>query len=268
MSFRVWFLRMVWIVAAAVALSGCPGDENGNGTDPEGDGPTLAIGAVSDVTMGEGNETATITVTITSEDDADKTAEVTLAVSCGDAVELADDGKMKAVNGVAKYTDVDLGDHTAGANCTADASATLGGEEKKATQVKFNIAAAGNVATHKLAAEVSTNRTEAVEFSITVMLKKADDSAESGTVTFEGLSVKWTCSKDANDNFDYTSANPLTADSANPNMFKHSHPDDTADNADNSDCQAEVSVTSAMVDDAEVSLEADKHTEDITLLDA
>ena len=48
MSFRVWFLRMVWIVAAAVALSGCDDDngddnENGNGTDPNGDGP-LSVG--------------------------------------------------------------------------------------------------------------------------------------------------------------------------------------------------------------------------------
>ena len=48
MSFRVWFLRMVWIVAAAVALSGCGDDdkkedENGNGTDGNGDGPSLAV---------------------------------------------------------------------------------------------------------------------------------------------------------------------------------------------------------------------------------
>lgn len=41
MSFRVWFLRMVWIVAAAVALSGCGDDKKEKKeetTEPGGDG--------------------------------------------------------------------------------------------------------------------------------------------------------------------------------------------------------------------------------------
>ena len=141
MSFRVWFLRMVWIVAAAVALSGCPGDENGNGTDPEGDGPTLAIGAVSDVTMGANNEMAAITVTITSDAADDKTAEVTLSVKCGDKDAI--EKEMDAVAGKADFGEVDLGNHDEAADCTADASATLGGEEKKATQVTFEVVVAG-----------------------------------------------------------------------------------------------------------------------------
>ena len=110
------------------------------GTDGKGDGPSLAIGKIGNVTMGDGNEKATIKVTITSKDDADKTAEVTLTVMCGEeVVAVADKGEMKAVGGVATYKDVDLGKHEKAVDCTADASATLGGKEVKATQVKFKI---------------------------------------------------------------------------------------------------------------------------------
>ena len=90
MSFRVWFLRMVWIVAAAVALSGCPGDDKDNGTDPEGDGPTLAVAVTpAEVTMGAEDASGDhdVKVTITSDDDAHKTAEVELSVACTEGVD-------------------------------------------------------------------------------------------------------------------------------------------------------------------------------------
>ena len=209
MSFRVWFLRMVWIVAAAVALSGCPGDDDGNenGTDGKGDGPSLAIGKIGNVTMGDGNEKATIKVTITSKDDADKTAEVTLTVMCGEeVVAVADKGEMKAVGGVATYKDVDLGKHEKAVDCTADASATLGGKEVKATQVKFEIVTAKvtgasvtavsflNSDDKAFAPDSSTAITE-VDF----VAKKIKVTLSKALVTSESIVLSWACTAANND---------------------------------------------------------------------
>ena len=112
MSFRVWFLRMVWIVAAAVALSGCNGDEkeneNENGTGPEGDGPSLAVTVTpADVTIGADGASGDhdVKVTITSDDDAHKTAEVELSVACTESVKAPAIGiaKKDAAAGMAEW---------------------------------------------------------------------------------------------------------------------------------------------------------------------
>ena len=145
MSFRVWFLRMVWIVAAAVALSGCDDDEKKTDTPEQpSDGPKLAIASIAPVTMGDGNEMAAIKVTIDSEDKDDKTAEVTLTVTCGGTEVKLDDNnkKKKAVDGVADFGNVDLGDHTEATTCKVTAEAKLGDTDVK-KDATFEIKAAG-----------------------------------------------------------------------------------------------------------------------------
>ena len=133
MSFRVWFLRMVWIVAAAVALSGCDKDDpdtNGNG---EGDGPTLAVAVTpADVTMGaDANGDHDVKVTITSDDDAHKTAEVELSVACTediDAPPAIETAKKDAAAGMAEWEGQSVG-LDAATVCTYTAKAL----EKEAT---------------------------------------------------------------------------------------------------------------------------------------
>ena len=139
MSFRVWFLRMVWIVAAAVALSGCDDDDNGDtGTEPNGAGPSLAIGAL---TCDAAECEIEPMVTITSDVDADKTAEVTLNITCG-ASKVAEDIKKAAVDNVATFDKITLDAAiVSDTECTANASANLGdpAEEVKATDVTFKV---------------------------------------------------------------------------------------------------------------------------------
>ena len=106
MSFRVWFLRMVWIVAAAVALSGCPDDEkkdngndNGNGNDGNGDGPSLAV-AADPATIAQGG-TVKVTATIAGQTDDAAKVKVTLSVKCGESSDdlVAADGNEKEITG-------------------------------------------------------------------------------------------------------------------------------------------------------------------------
>ena len=108
MSFRVWFLRMVWIVAAAVALSGCPDDEKKDDETPAEGGPTLAVAVTpAEVTMGAEDASGDhdVKVTITSDDDAHKTAEVELSVACtGTDVEVEiETAKKDAAAGMAEW---------------------------------------------------------------------------------------------------------------------------------------------------------------------
>ena len=146
MSFRVWFLRMVWIVAAAVALSGCNGDEkeneNENGTGPEGDGPSLAVAVTpADVTIGADGASGDhdVKVTITSDDDAHKTAEVELSVACTESVKAPAIGiaKKDAAAGMAEWEGQSVGLDKATV-CTYTAKAL----EKEATGT-FTVKAAG-----------------------------------------------------------------------------------------------------------------------------
>ncbi len=208
MSFRVWFLRMVWVIAAAVALSGCDteDDDNKEGTETNDSGPSLAIGTIGDVTMGDGGESAAITVSIASDADADKTAEVTLTVACGD--EEAVEKKMKAKAGKADFGDIDLGDHGTAVECTANASATLGGEKIEAKEVEFEIKAAsdGDDGTPTLTLAIhDDNGSDAIGGE-----RAADAGAVTegtvvwakvmvtGSIEGDDLSVSWSCVDNSN----------------------------------------------------------------------
>ena len=85
MSFRVWFLRMVWIVAAAVALSGCPGDGDDNDNsnpDPDEGGLSVAFDPAAPVA---GAEDVKVMVTVTGEADG----KINVGVMCGEDEALA-----------------------------------------------------------------------------------------------------------------------------------------------------------------------------------
>ena len=140
--------------------------------------------------MGDGNEMAAITVTITSDAADDKTAEVTLSVKCGtdDAIEE----KMDAVAGKADFGEVDLGDIETAENCTADASATLGGEEKKATQVTFEVVVAGATGpTHTLTIDSITPGNFATAHAVKATI--AVDSGELGNAATAAVTWHWHC---------------------------------------------------------------------------
>ena len=179
MSFRVWFLRMVWIVAAAVALSGCDDDENGNETDPEGDGPTLAVAVTpAEVTMGAEDASGAhdVKVTITSDDDAHKTAEVELSVACTGTdveVEIAT-AKKDAAAGVADWEGQSVGDTLAATVCTYTAKAL----EKEATGT-FTVNAAEEPAadTPAIALTVVENNTTAGSIDISFTHEHLADAA-------------------------------------------------------------------------------------------
>ncbi len=137
MSFRVWFLRMVWIVAAAVALGGC-GDDDDNGDDENGNGeggPKLAVAAdpASVPATAEGTaRKVKVTATISGKPEGDEVeVEVTLSVKCGTddyAVKAEDSKKNIKGDGSASWDleglpDVETGTDSANITCTLTAKA-------------------------------------------------------------------------------------------------------------------------------------------------
>ena len=142
MSFRVWFSRMVWIVAAAVALSGC-GDkkkkENGNGeTEPGGeveDGLAIAI----DPTAPKAGDKVTITVTVTGEIEG----KVNIAVTdCGEGNLAADNKDVTAGKATAEIPAGKTVKTESGKKCKITAKAKIGDEDMTETH-EFAVAEKG-----------------------------------------------------------------------------------------------------------------------------
>lgn len=141
MSFRVWFSRMVWIVAAAVALSGCSDDkkkeDKNTETEPGGeveDGLAIAISPAAP----KAGEKVTITVTVTGEIDG----KVNIAVTdCGDGDLAAADhdvtaGKAAVDIPAAKTAKTDT------KKCKITAKAKIGDEDMTETH-EFAVAEEG-----------------------------------------------------------------------------------------------------------------------------
>ena len=143
MSFRVWFLRMVWIVAAAVALGGCDKDDPKDNGDDDAT-PSLAVALdPASAAMGGATDSSDVKVTVTfaNEAAADKTASVALTVVCDDdGITVADQDATDATDGVAAWDDVKVPLGVAG-KCTFTAKATLG-EEERSHSAEFTITAA------------------------------------------------------------------------------------------------------------------------------
>ena len=117
------------------------------GTDGNGDGPSLAVALdKSSADMGtaaDAVQAVVATVTITSDDDADKTAEITLAIACDSDITAPDaPAAAAATDGSHAFASVDIPTGKAG-KCTFTATATLGGEEKSG-EAEFTVNAAGD----------------------------------------------------------------------------------------------------------------------------
>ena len=83
------------------------------------------------------------TVTITSDDDADKTAEITLAIACDSDITAPDaPAAAAATDGSHAFASVDIPTGKAG-KCTFTATATLGGEEKSG-EAEFTVGGNGD----------------------------------------------------------------------------------------------------------------------------
>ena len=136
-------------------------------------------------------------VTITSDVDADKTAQVTLNITCG-SDEVAKNTKA-AVDKVATFDKITLGAAiVSGTDCTATASANLGdpAAEVKATEVTFKVgetpAPAGGLTAYTL--EFAKPASDASDASdATKVVWESDNSVEvvatGGTGDLEGVEV-------------------------------------------------------------------------------
>ena len=262
MSFRVGFLRGAFVVLAAIALSGCPGDD-------EKVEVTVADAVVGDPAT-DGSVTVTAEVTVKG---GEKDAEVTASMACGDsadAVGEATAGKLDKDDGKATVevmvTAAQIGDDGL-TGCKIKATAG----DKSGTSKAFAIAAGEPAVehTHMLSIEVKgagDNPVEGEELTITVGLDKKDGTAESSPI-FEGLQVMWTC-MDADGGFTYEEESEVDVNSG---IYTHTHPLDTAgggtENNDPSKCQVKAVVTGAKVGGDDVVLKAKEVTKDVELTD-
>ena len=212
MSFRVWFLRMVWVVAAAVALSGCDSDDEKDkekeGTDPSGDEAALAV-AFDPAAPAAGAEGVKVVVTVTGDADG----KINIGVKCGetDTLEAKDydvtDGKATsdAFNAPAAAD--------AKVTCTATASGKVGGEDETGTG-SFDIAAAGSggddLSLELTLTDEKTSDTTGIQivksssgdeiFTVAVAIKKGGAAAEVADLSGYSLEVSWSCNGGTTDN--------------------------------------------------------------------
>ncbi len=140
MSFRVWFLRMVWVIAAAVALSGCDteDDDNKEGTETNDSGPSLMV--AFDPATPEAGAEATVVVTVKDGEADDK---INIGVMCGKSETLAAQDYEVKDN---KATSAQFGVPEAGGakiTCTATASGKVG-DKDLSEEKSFDIDVAGS----------------------------------------------------------------------------------------------------------------------------
>lgn len=210
MSFRVWFSRMVWIVAAAVALSGCGDDkkkeDKNTETEPGGeveDGLAIAISPAAP----KAGEKVTITVTVTGEIDG----KVNIAVTdCGDGDLAAADhdvtaGKAAVDIPAAKTAKTDT------KKCKITAKAKIGDEDMTETH-EFAVAEEGTGGATDLAlvlaikpgpgdmaatatekAQVKKSSAGDTDFTVTATITKDGSPATAADLSGYTLKINWSC---------------------------------------------------------------------------